>query len=57
MDNLSTVTYHFEDGTKQVSQINKQIYYDEKGRKRSIEQIEKVFTDTAHDLGAIKVEY
>jgi hypothetical protein len=54
--NLTTVTYHFEDGTKQVSQINKAVLRDEKGRLRSQEQIMKVFDDTAHDLGAIKFE-
>lgn len=56
MDKLTTVTYYFEDGTKQVSSINNAIYKDEKGRTRSEEQIMKVFEDTAHDLGAIKFE-
>lgn len=54
--NLTTVTYHFEDGTKQVSRINKEVLRDEKGKLRSEEQIMKVFNDTAHDLGAIKFE-
>lgn len=56
MDKLSTVTYHFEDGTKQVSQINDKVLFDEKGRKRSKEQIIKVFKDTMWDLKAIKFE-
>lgn len=56
MDKLTTVTYYFEDGTKQVSSVNNAIYKDEKGRTRSEEQIMKVFEDTAHDLGAIKFE-
>ena len=56
MSELTTVTYHFEDGTKQVSSINNAIYKDEKGRTRSEQQIMKVFEDTAHDLGAIKFE-
>lgn len=54
--NLTTVTYHFEDGTKQVSRINKEVLRDEKGRFRSEQQIMKVFEDIAHDLGAIKFE-
>jgi hypothetical protein len=54
--NLTTVTYHFEDGTKQVSSINNAVLKDEKGRTRSEEQIMKVFEDTAHDLSAIKFE-
>lgn len=56
MYELSTVTYHFEDGTKQVSQINNKVLFDEKGRKRSKEQIIKVFEDTMWDLKAIKFE-
>lgn len=53
---LTTVTYHFEDGGKQVSSINNAIYKDEKGRTRSEQQIMKIFEDTMWDLGAIKFE-
>ena len=56
MSELTTVTYHFEDGGKQVSSVNNAILKDEKGRTRSEEQIMKVFEDTAHDLGAIRFE-
>lgn len=56
MDKFTTVTYHFEDGGKQVSSINNAILKDDKGRTRSEEQIMKVFETTAHDLGAIKFE-
>lgn len=56
MDKLTTVTYHFEDGGKQVSSINNAILRDDKGRLRSEQQIMKVFEDTCHDLGAIKFE-
>lgn len=52
MKDYSTVTYHFEDGTKQVCQINSKILVDEKGRKRSESQILNVFETTAWDLGA-----
>jgi len=57
MEGLNTVTYHFENGAKQVSNINKAILLDEKGRKRSKEQIEKVFADTMWDLKAQSFEY
>jgi len=56
MDKLTTVTYHFEDGGKQVSSINNAILRDDKGRLRSQQQIMKVFEDTCWDLGAIKFE-
>mgnify|MGYP003504966387 FL=1 len=56
MSEFTTVTYHFEDGGKQVSSINNAVLKDEKGRTRSEQQIMKVFEDTAHDLGAIKFE-
>ena len=48
----STVTYHFEDGTKQVCQISNKILFDEKGKKRSESQILNVFETTMWDLGA-----
>lgn len=53
---LTTVTYYFEDGTKQVSSINNAILKDEKGRTRSQQQIMEVFETTMWDLGAIKFE-
>ena len=52
----STVTYHFEDGTKQVSSINNAVLFNEKGRRRSQKEINQVFEDTMWDLGAIKFE-
>ena len=56
MNELSTVTYHFADGTKQVSNINSQVLLNIKGQKRSEDQINEVFKDTMHDLGAISFE-
>jgi len=56
MDELTTVTYHFEDGCKQVCKINNAVLRDDKGRLRSQQQIMKVFEDTMWDLGAIKFE-
>lgn len=56
MSELTTVTYHFEDGGKQVSSINNAVLKDDKGRTRSQEQIMEVFETTMWDLGAIKFE-
>ena len=39
---MNTVTYHFEDGTKQVTNINEQVMFDEKGRRRSDNQINEL---------------
>lgn len=57
MEELNTVTYHFENGSKQVCNIGNAVLLDEKGRKRSKEQIEKVFADTMWDLRAQSFEY
>lgn len=53
---MTTITYHFEDGTKQVSQINNAVLFDDKGKKRTAEQINNVFETTRHDLGAVSFE-
>jgi len=53
MNELTTVTYYFADNTKQISNVNRAVLFDEKGRRRSEEQINKIFIDTQHDLGAI----
>jgi len=47
-----TVTYNFEDGTKQVSNINKELFYNEKGRRRDLNEVARIITDNMHDLGA-----
>lgn len=52
-EELTTVTYNFADNTKVVQPINKQAYFDEKGRKRSIQQLHHVFETTAYDKKAI----
>jgi hypothetical protein len=46
------VTYNFADGTKQVSQINNSIFYDDKGRKVDLNNVMKIFQTTAWDLKA-----
>lgn len=50
---LTTVTYNFADGTKVVQPINKECFLDEKGRRKSINQVMDVFKDTMFDKGAI----
>lgn len=51
--NGGTVTYYFADDTKQVSQINKEIFFNEKGKRKNIQDVLEVFTSTQHDLKAI----
>lgn len=51
-EELTTVTYHFKDNSTQVVQITPESHFDEKGRKRNIESFKKLFSETAHDLGA-----
>lgn len=48
-----TVTYHFEDGTKQVQNINKKLFTNEKGRTRDLTDVANIISSAAHDLGAI----
>lgn len=50
--NQGTVTFHFEDGTKQVQNINSSIFYDEKGRQQDLDKVVQTFKDISHDLGA-----
>lgn len=52
-ENGGTVTYHFENGSKVVSNINKEVFVNERGRERSSESILSIFQDTCHDLGAV----
>ena len=54
--NGGTVTYHFKDGTRQVSEISKNVFINEKGRQRELHEVVKIFETTAHDLGAISYE-
>lgn len=48
-----TVTYHFEDGTKQVQNINKKLFTNEKGRTRDLTDVVNIINGISHDLGAI----
>jgi hypothetical protein len=56
MDIPNTVTYHFENGAKQICSINDKVIYNVKGRLRSRNELYDIFATTAHDLGAIKFE-
>jgi hypothetical protein len=56
MDVPTTVTYHFENGAKQICAINDKVIYNVKGRLRNRNELLDIFTTTAHDLGAIKFE-
>jgi len=56
-EELTTVTYNFADNTKVVQPINKQAMFDEKGRKRSLNQLEHVFNTTANDKGKACLGY
>ena len=51
-ENGGTITYHFENGSKIVLNINKEVFVNEKGRERSLERVLAIFESTAHDLGA-----
>lgn len=56
-ENGGTITYLFKDGTKQVQNLNKEIFVDHKGKALSPSQIMNVFETTAHDLKAIGFEF
>lgn len=53
---MGTITYNFADGTKQVCPINQAVFFDERGRKKQLNQVMEVFNSTAWDLGAISFE-
>lgn len=50
--NQGTVTFHFEDDTKQVQAINSSVFYDERGKPQDLEKVVQVFKDICHDLQA-----
>ena len=52
-EKFTTVTYNFADGTKLVQPITKGVMYGEKGRKRTINDLHKLFQETTWDKGAI----
>lgn len=52
-----TITYIFENGSKQVQEINKNVFFNEKERKRDSKEILEIFQTIGHDLGAISIEF
>lgn len=52
-ESFTTVTYTLENGTKIVQPINKESFINEKGRKRTEAEMNKLFSDTAWDKGAV----
>jgi hypothetical protein len=50
--NGGTVTYHFEDGTKQITNLNKETFLTDRGKKRSLTDVLGTLNDTMYDLGA-----
>lgn len=50
--NGGTVTYHFENGVQQISNINKEIFTNEKGRRRDLSDVADILRDNMYDIGA-----
>jgi arginyl-tRNA--protein-N-Asp/Glu arginylyltransferase len=49
---ITTVTYNFEDGTRILQPINKECLFDSKGRRVSVNQLNNLFESTAYDKKA-----
>ncbi len=49
---INNVVYSFADNTKVVQPVNKQAFYNEKGKVRSVNEMNKLFSDTAWDKRA-----
>ena len=56
MDIPTHVTYYFENGAKQVWSINNYVMYNIRGRMKSRAELNGIFSDTAHDIGAVGFE-
>ena len=52
-EDLTTVVYHFADGTKIVQQINKESFVNEKDRQKSSEEMHYMFQSTCIDKKAV----
>jgi hypothetical protein len=50
--NGGIITYHFENGSKQVTNINSQLFTNEKGRRRDLTDVVNTINCNMHDLGA-----
>ena len=51
-----SVTYNFENGSKLKQDINKYVFFNEKGKKRSSDDILNVFKGLCHDMGAVSFQ-
>jgi hypothetical protein len=52
-----SVTYNFENGSKQVSQINNNVFYNERGKPENLTKVMDIFITTAHDLKALSFNF
>ena len=52
-----SIAYIFENGSRQVQEINKSVFFNEKGRKRDAKEILEIFQTIGHDLGAVSIEF
>lgn len=50
------VTYIYENGVKQRQPINQVVFYNEKKREKSVDEVLNIFVSTMNDLGAISFE-
>lgn len=50
---LQTVTYHFADNTKQMQPVVKQSFFNEKGKTKTMDDMNNLFNQTAADRKAI----
>lgn len=47
-----TITYHFENGSKQRQPINKALFLDDRGKELSLDKVAIKINEIAHDLKA-----
>lgn len=52
-----SVKYNFENGSSLNQNINKEVFFDIKGKRRTSEDILNVFKSIAHDIGAVSLEF
>lgn len=50
------VTYIYENGVKQRQPINQAVFYNEKRKEKSPDEVLNVFSSTMSDLGAVSFE-
>lgn len=50
------VIYMYENGAKQRQPINQSVFYNEKRKEKSLDEVLNVFSSTMSDLGAVSFE-